>query len=386
MTTFGANQMRVFGILMVLTYAFVFVKKPIAIQREPILYIIWAFWCILGLAKAVEPELFWQDYWVVFQMCPMILVIAGICGERGTMTTTFLALALGGLIMFGSSLLTGEITRTFSENEDIRVTGITKNANHYGYNLLMAIMALMYFWRKKVSAFYRTLSFTAATTMVMGILASGSRKSFVGFVLLSIFWFYFCYRKQARNLLLIAVVFIVGLAGLAGVTHFMMKNTVMGERFAELRGQDSEYLREEYSRTILYKEGLRLIAQNPVIGIGLGNFKAVSSLGVYTHSDYLEIAVSSGLPGLLLYLSIYASLLFRIRKLRQRIKDELAVYTLGLIKAGIFTILLLSFGRPNYIAMQTWVFLASAIGYTWHLEREAVPKEDTGWQLRPDFK
>ena len=45
------------------------------------------------------------------------------------------------------------------------------------------------------------------------------------------------------------------------------------------------------------------------------------------------------------------------------------LYTIGLLKAVIITILLIAFGRVNYASKITWIFLAGAIGYSWSIER-----------------
>jgi O-antigen ligase len=75
-------------------------------------------------------------------------------------------------------------------------------------------------------------------------------------------------------------------------------------------------------RSDLWKVGLRMLKANPVGGVGVGNFQAVSanytlqpgaitradlifsSAPKVTHNTYLEIAAEMGLPGVLLFLSI----------------------------------------------------------------------------------
>jgi hypothetical protein len=49
--------------------------------------------------------------------------------------------------------------------------------------------------------------------------------------------------------------------------------------------------------------------------------------------------------------------------------DPRILYTIGLLKAAIITILLVATGRPNIASKLTWVFLAGAIGYSWSMER-----------------
>jgi len=66
------------------------------------------------------------------------------------------------------------------------------------------------------------------------------------------------------------------------------------------------------NRKALWEAGLKMIWANPVLGIGLGNFKAL--VGQYAereetpermaHNSYLEIAAETGLPGFLVFLGV----------------------------------------------------------------------------------
>ena len=54
--------------------------------------------------------------------------------------------------------------------------------------------------------------------------------------------------------------------------------------------------------------------------------------------------------------------------------DPYFLYIIGFFKAAIITILLVAFGRPNITSKLTWLFLASAIGFSWSIEHAILSK------------
>jgi len=68
----------------------------------------------------------------------------------------------------------------------------------------------------------------------------------------------------------------------------------------------------EDSRTVVWQAGLRMMAANPIAGVGLGNFKALvrgyeqkdEKVDNIAHNAYVEIGAEMGLPALFAFLGI----------------------------------------------------------------------------------
>ena len=82
----------------------------------------------------------------------------------------------------------------------------------------------------------------------------------------------------------------------------------MGLRFQ--RAMDNPDI--DTARSQMYVRGVDLFWENPLAGVGLGNFQVVSGLGAYSHSDYIEVASNTGIIGFILYFSIYGMILWRL--------------------------------------------------------------------------
>jgi O-antigen ligase len=110
------------------------------------------------------------------------------------------------------------------------------------------------------------------------------------------------------------------LAGLANVSVESGMEGVDPEGSAEARWQ-------------IWGVAYETILKNPLLGVGAGTMPLVHAgeaqrqeLSLYirgprdTHSTYLRVAAETGIPGLMLYLSIWGSLLWYIRLVRRKLK------------------------------------------------------------------
>jgi O-antigen ligase len=265
------------------------------------------------------------------------------------------------------STINGNWEITIDPSEPIRSQGITSNPNYFGYVLLLATAALLYFWGMAASTKTRGIVMAIFVPIALGIIASGSRKAFVGLVMLVMLWFWMCYGKEILKKPSSVILLLLILGTVFFLTNYTLNKTFMGVRFKRDLVERQDRLNENI-RVRLYQEGLEIIRKNPVFGIGLGNFQVMSSFETESHSDYIEVAASTGIIGFLLYFSIYVVLWRRLGRIQKSISNPSVAYNIKLLKAAILTILIVGWVRPNFTSQITWVFLASAIGYACSLD------------------
>ncbi|HMT28424.1 MAG TPA: DUF6056 family protein [Bacteroidia bacterium] len=114
------------------------------------------------------------------------------------------------------------------------------------------------------------------------------------------------------------------------------------------------YQNSTYERMVLWKNAYHVITENPLSGVGIGNWKVVSpsyGLGnqrymntgairyIHPHNDFLLIAAESGMLGLLLFLLIIAALFYYFRILLKNAESA----------TKIFYLLILFFGLTGFI-------------------------------------
>ena len=331
------------------------------IPPEVILFFIWVIWSLSGWFVAVDRTLFIVNLITVCQIVVLTFMIAGEVNIYERITPIMFAIIIGGIILTLSGYISGQFTMASESSARLRATGLAENPNQFSYQLIFVLFAVFYFWRPNISLINKLLLSCIILFSLFGIIYSGSRKSFLAAIFFITVWFILCQgqfiKKRPFQSILIFIIICISIYLIATYT---LNNTYLGRR---LSAAAIEHGSE--SRIRLYKDGFKMIMENPVMGVGLNNFRVFSTYGLYSHSDYIEVAANTGIIGFLIYFSIYLFLWFRLWALKKMTNDEHIHFTIGLFRAAILTILLLAFGRPNITSKITWTFIASAIGYSY---------------------
>lgn len=137
-------------------------------------------------------------------------------------------------------------------------------------------------------------------------------------------------RRRGRDLLmLVALMGAAAIAAPKGVWERLAGLSKVSVADG-MRGVDEEGSAQ--ARWRVWQIAFRTIERNPAIGVGLGMMPIVhareSARGLEagsvqgerdTHSTYLRLAAETGIPGLLIYLAMYGSLLWYVHTIRKKI-------------------------------------------------------------------
>lgn len=362
--------MVLYGFIFAFLFLIYFSRHRLKLQPEVVIYFIWIIWSLTGMSVNIDPSAYWEGLSTIIQMGVLIFLVAGISALRQNIATPILGIAIGGIIVVLSGLYTGEFQEAYQiEFVAVRVAGVTKNPNAFAYHLLFVIFAMFYIWGIKPSLWKRIFLSAVIALTTIGIIYSESRKGFLAVLAFMLLWWLFCYGKQLfKKPIRIFIILVILSGGIYYVTDYVISSTYLGKRFSYAQKYGIP------SRVELYQEGFDIIRKEPIFGVGLNNFKVLSSQELYSHSDYIEVAANTGIVGFILYFSIYIMLWRRLNRIQTITDDPHLLYVIGLLKAVIITILLVALGRPNIQSKLTWFFLASAIGYTWSIERTLLSK------------
>ena len=190
----------------------------------------------------------------------------------------------------------------------------------------------------------------AVALLVLTILLTKSRGAFLATaVMMGPAGFSLIVRNPRKLLSVVALATIVVLGTPASVwdRFVMLKLTTQADEIDQFDPEGSARERFEILRT-----AARITGDNPVFGVGLGAYALANAdynpgVGVMdTHNTYLNLAAEVGLPGLLLFLVLTASVLRRSRQARRRVRRQapqlaqaqrwLELGLIGYLTAGIF--------------------------------------------------
>ena len=367
-TLIGANYAVVgLGVICAVGYLVSSIRTGFAFPKEVLLFWAYLAWAMLGVFVSEIPSLFYEKLFTLFQFAVMILLIAHFSGNIRNVKVLFWAVLIGAAIIAVSAYVTGEYQRAeTSSGESGRAAGLALNANTFAMTLVYAMAILLYFFRTWKSWVMKGGVIIVMLIIARLVIASGSRKGFITFVLLLFAWFLLSYRKEIlrRPLAFIATGIVV--AGIAGYLFYATSGTLLQRRFEKaVEGGRSTSARKE-----LVKEGLDIIVSKPVTGVGLDHFRINSRYQLYSHNNYIEVTAGSGIPAGILYYMIFVVLLLRLYRLGkyQFTKENLEL--LHVAKAFLFIRLVADLALVSYSSKMNWIILAILIGWSFRLERQ----------------
>lgn len=358
-----SNITIVFGLMVTGFYIFYVVVQKTEIQYEVIIYLIWIAWSTSGYFLAKDLPIFMQTYFTILQIGVLLFVISGYTGRTGNIAVTMFGIISGVLIVLTLTITSGEVFRVLESGSHLRLAGIVDNgnANSFSQYMLYGVFSVFLLWNDKKSIKF-FLMFVFFTCLV-GIILSGSRQGLIGIVSFLIFWFLFNKFRLLlkRPAITISVLLIIMLSGYFAM-EYILANTYMGTRLT-----DSEQVGSDDTRMAMYIKGFEILSEHPILGVGLNQYAKYSRSRMYSHSDYIEVASNTGIVGFILYFSVYAILIARLKRMRKLYKNQRESLNIGIMLASIITILILGFIKPNIQFKLTWVYLGSVIGYSWAL-------------------
>lgn len=184
------------------------------------------------------------------------------------------------------------------------IKGVLINSNDIGLRLAVSGILTFSFLQKKNYIYILPL----LGIFLYFVIISGSRKAILVLVA-GIFGLIFMKSKNQIALIRNGILILI----LSALVMYLLLNVpllyeIAGSRFEGMFNSFINGSSEDSSiieRSLMISRGLNLIESRPLFGYGMGSFAYLSSLGVYSHNNYIEMMVGIGIFGTILYYSIY---------------------------------------------------------------------------------
>lgn len=174
------------------------------------------------------------------------------------------------------------------------------NPNTFSLDVLIGLWSLLYLNSKKLIGIIITS--LGALFFLYCIFLSAARKSLVCAIITIVLWAIWIYipgrrKKGKKSSGVIRVVIILGLSGI--VVFFAVRYLSEAQAFLRFQsfliGGDGSVEK----RIRMYEEGIEVFFKKPIFGYGFGGFS--SMFGGYSHATVIEVPVSGGIIGAVLY-------------------------------------------------------------------------------------
>ena len=212
--------------------------------------------------------------------------------------------------------------------QGLSMIGFTANKNVAAFSIVIKSCYLVYIINEFKSFFLKSLFFSFYVVFIFVLISINSKGSILAlyfgiFYLLVLGILRFkTHRFRFYNTLILLSLFIITI-----LTTNLKSNTLGAFRNTTINFSQDEGNR---SRVRYLKQAFESFKENPIFGVGYGNWKIESIkydalemrdyvVQYYSHNDYIQILAEIGIFGLLSYLMIFVSLL---KKLYQRAINE----------------------------------------------------------------
>jgi O-antigen ligase len=269
------------------------------------------------------------------------------------------------------------VVRVFQGSEPVSMERITGTevvsridyANTIGFLCALGLLGLFACWGETKKLWWRAALVAGGAFALYGVVLSASRGAFATLMAIVLLWPPMCLVGASRFKIraifgAVAVLFLAYEA-----YQFIVQETYMGVRFLNATRMEDGSTQTRFDLVMV---GLRLFAENPVFGCGLGQFGVASGTGLYAHNEVAEIAGTTGLPGLILYYSVYWLAWKRLTFSLRWLPDPRIRYRINFARLALLVLLISgALTRPNFFAQNTMFLLGMAVGMAHWAERTA---------------
>ena len=376
------------GVVMTIAYAMNIWKTGLRVPREALLYVCWIAWTLVALPMVIYPAGFFLKFQTIVMIWVLMMVMSGMTTRRSVLTLVMASVLIGAFLLAVMAFKEGGFWRptsaSYGEYADSSETesyerlswrGI--NPNGFGRLMIMGCIAAGYLWlqwQRRRFIRYMVL-IPAILVLIAACIFSGSRFSILGMGLATLAFFFWAYRPEVKRNPALLPVALVGMAMLFGFAVYVGKGTAGFERmnrtFLYLTGHRGQEVRGAgTSRVALYADVFEVVLRFPATGVGLLQYPNYSPRGKVTHSDFGEIATSTGIPGALIYYSMWFLLWRRSGRLFRSKRDPADARIGGVFRMILVVLLFSGLGAPVYSAKWVWAMLGAFLGYAMTVEED----------------
>ena len=198
------------------------------------------------------------------------------------------------------------------------------NPNDLALGLLILMPFAYILLRGQKDFFARAAYACALVALVAGVLVTQSRMGMLGLILLAAVWFYALGKSNILKLMLAMTV--VGATVAVTVSAF----PALGNRFASIFDASRDPNQSRGYRLQHMWDGVLIIADRPLIGVGMGQSAEVIGRKHFfgaghwerIHSLYVEFAAELGIPALMVFLALLVGVMRQLAKVSGSLENE----------------------------------------------------------------
>lgn len=301
--------------LIIFLYFFIYEKvleiDVVFKNKTTISYILFLIMCLISISVAqnkIESINYFSRLVIVFFTFINFSLLLRKINKKAIFWILSIVLFIEGLAIFGQFLELYDFGKDFGRNS--KLIGVSANINIAGFSIAL-ILPFTLSLLNQLTGIKKIFFFSFTTISIFSSFLTGSRGTALSVTIIFIgFSIYHLIKEKGLYLKVKKIGFILLPFFLSIITTELLFNSM---RYSYRMNQIVE--RGSNSRLKYYKDAFESIKENPIIGIGIGNWKINSIdkgkrhiegyiVPYHAHNDYIQILAEVGFLGLISYLCI----------------------------------------------------------------------------------
>jgi len=333
------------------------------VPREGWLLVFFALWTLTGFLSVSDMPIFMRFLKLILELASIVTLVSIVLEYSGDARWFYLAFVGVAVVR----ILTADEPISVERIADTQAVARIASANAVGFYSVLGMIGVLGLFKETKRLWHWALLAAGGGLGLYGVVLSVSRGAFAALIATAILWPMLCLVGGSRFKMKAVLGALLALILAYWVFQFVIQDTYMGTRFVRSTHMED---RSTQIRFDLVFVGLRIFAENPVFGCGLGQFGVVSGTGYYAHNEVAEILSTTGLPGFFLYFSVYVMAWHRLTRSLQGPCSALFAYRINMARMILLILLITgSLSRPNFISQDTMFLLALVVGISHWAER-----------------
>ena len=328
-------------------------KEKIVFNKFLGLSIVFLFFVLISVLVAVDMNIAFGKLVTMIQIYIMMFTMVNYFDSKEKLYNVIRAFAISGLLATVYLFSVSDFSNIKRFGEELG------NQNAIAVILTIAAVFSLVIYNKEKKLWY--LLFWLL--MVIMIFLTGSRKGFIFILLGSVITFYSSYNINLKTILPVALlIFILLISFYYAIMNIELFYNILGRRIEQMvEGAFGEGTTDGSfnTRMNMIKYGWDWFKEKPLFGYGINNYKVLySRIGfeeTYSHNNVIELLVSVGLIGTIIFYLSYLGVLVNAFKIRK--EDRVLILAIVGIIIGY---LIMSFGLVFYDSKHIAIIISMA--------------------------
>jgi len=166
--------------------------------------------------------------------------------------------------------------------------------------IFVVTLPLIYFLSKQVRGIYKIFLYCVFSVLIFGLVGTASRGGFLGlFVIILLILF-----KDASHSFMLKITAVV----IFGCTLIHFAPDAYWDRMSSISSEQDYNRTADGGRVKLWKKGMQLMLQNPVVGVGAGAIETAMGVSgarwMTAHNSFVQIGAELGVGGMVSFIAL----------------------------------------------------------------------------------